>query len=55
MNGEIQSQINQFLYHLSCEDLAKASKNVKAILEAKINERFAAAEKELFAKKKSSK
>lgn len=54
MNGEIQSQIHKFLYHLSCEDLANANKCVKSILESKIKERFTAAEKEVLSKAKQN-
>lgn len=55
MHRKTQSQINQFIFNLNNEDLSKANANLKSILESKIQERFAQAEKQIVSKKKTNK
>jgi hypothetical protein len=55
MNGEVQPNIQKFLFHLSNEDHDAASQELKKVIDQKYQDRFEAAYQEVsesFSKKK---
>jgi hypothetical protein len=40
MTGEVQKDINKFLYNLSMQDYASANEQLKNLIEKKVNEKF---------------
>lgn len=40
MTSEVQGPIQKFLYHLSVEDFSNAEKEIKKVVETKVNQAF---------------
>ena len=55
MTGETQSQIQKFLFNLSNQDFANADKELKNIVQTKLNDRFKQAFEQVKSQVKTSK